>query len=155
VNQKRMLRNIGIILLTAVLTVGMGYLFIDTGSWYQSLTKPSLPFSAASLGIVIGIVYSMSAVSAALACSMDSPIGKKVLSLYGISGLLNVFWVYLFFYKQNLAAALLDVLLLLFLAYLMIRITRKEAVWSAVLFIPYGLWLLLVLMFNYVIIMLN
>ncbi|MGI6705538.1 MAG: tryptophan-rich sensory protein [Clostridia bacterium] len=154
-NRIRRLADIGIVLLVTVLTMGMGYLFIDTGSWYHSLTKPSLPISAVSLGIGIGIVYAMSAVSAALVCSTDSPIGKKVLNLYGISGLLNVFWVYLFFYKQNLTAALLDILLLLFLAYLMIRVTRKTAVWSAVLFIPYGLWLLLILMFNYVIIMLN
>jgi len=65
---------------------------------------------------------------------------NKIIFVYGINLLLNAFWSYLFFNKQNVSGAFYELIVLWFSIWIMIFITWKIEKKSAWLLFPYLLW---------------
>jgi tryptophan-rich sensory protein len=117
--------------------------------WYQSI-KPSITPPNWVFPIVWNILFILIALSLYLAWThADKRQKKKVAFVFGVNLLLNAFWSYLFFYKQNPQAGFYEIILILFSIIWMLMITRKINKTSFYLLIPYLLWVSFASVINY------
>jgi tryptophan-rich sensory protein len=124
------------------------------GSWYASLHLPGWTPSGAIIGIIWTIIYVFAALAAILAYE-HVPGGwmrRRVMWLFGLNGLANAAWSFLFFRMHRLDWAMYDVLFLwLILLLLIITLLRRHARRSAWLLFPYLAWLSFVVLLSYLI----
>lgn len=124
-----------------IVTVGGGLLIgaqTDTGSWYQSLDKPSFtppnwvfPVAWTTLYVLIAIAGARTALRA--------PTGL-IMALWAAQLLLNFAWTPVFFMAHRPGFALI-VIALLFLSILaFIALSWSADRIAALLFIPYAAW---------------
>ena len=150
----KILRIIYAVLFVAAVA-GLARAFVDTSSeWYLDLVKPQLQPPPIAFIIVWAVQYTLLAASMALTAA--NPLTtKKTLFLYVVSGLLNVLWTCIFFYRQNPAGAV--IVLILHIAgavalYADVHRIDKKAAW---LLLPLIVWLCFALYLNYEIAFLN
>ena len=102
--------------------------------WYQGLIKSDLNPPGYVFGIVWPILYILMSISAYRA--FDS-----IARLFFIQLFFNTIWSWLFFFYYLPFVALLDTWLLIFLNIKIILTLTKEDRLSAVLYLPYVIWL--------------
>ncbi len=135
----------------------MGMAFVDTQQlWYQSLMKPAIMPPDAVFSYVWGAVYALIAASAILVMKIgDEALTKDALCRYGINGLINVFWTYLFFDRHRMVPAIFVMIALIFSTMRLMRRVDKGSGIAMLLLLPYLLWLIFSLALNYAIAMMN
>ncbi len=133
----------------------LGLPFIDTSSeWFKGLVKPAwqppdIVFPIAWTAVNACIAVSMSLIN------LDEKASKRTLIFYALTGVLNVFWIYIFFCRQNIGGAfflLIAIAVTVALLFSDSYLTKKKA---GYLLIPLLSWLCYAVYLNYEIAFLN
>jgi tryptophan-rich sensory protein len=130
------------IVLLVLVVAAVGSLLTSMGlGWYAGLRLPSIAPAGSFIGLVWTIIFILSAV--AIILFWNAPRRKNfqlIVGLFLLNGLLNVGWSLVFFTWHQLWWALPEMLLLnltnLALIYYLWRYERR----SALLLVPYFLW---------------
>jgi tryptophan-rich sensory protein len=149
--------NWKVLIISFLVVFGIAYIgSIFTSSqtnstWYQSI-KPAITPPNWVFPIVWNILFILIALSLYLAWTRaDKKQKRKVAFAFGVNLLLNAFWSYIFFYRQNPPAAFYEIVLLIFSIIWMLMVTRKINKTSFYLLIPYLLWVSFATVLNYLI----
>ena len=124
-----------------LVTLGGGLLIgsqTDTGTWYESLNKPSFTPPNWLFPIAWTILYIFIAIAGARTF-LRSPTGAAM-AVWVVALILNFAWTPVFFMAQRpgLALAVIALLLLSILTFIVIRWAPDRL--SAVLFLSYAVW---------------
>lgn len=109
--------------------------------WYPSLNKPSLTPPDIMFPIAWSIIYIAMGVSIGL-ITLDKNSQLLLLAIFSLQLLVNFLWSIGFFYLQNPLWGFIDIIVLIILILFYILIAWPVNKWSAILFIPYLLWVL-------------
>lgn len=123
-------------------TAGIGGALTELGPWYFALRQPDWKPPDAAFGVVWSILFTLAAISAALAwqSARSAADRTRVLGLFGLNALLNMLWSALYFKLQRPDWALLEVpLLWLSILALILGLWRLSR-WASVLLLPYLAW---------------
>lgn len=144
----------GIALLTGFLS---SILSGSQGQTYQTLTLPPYSPPGWLFGVVWPILYILMGIAAYLIYITPSESGDKQRALvtYGAQLLVNFSWSIIFFRFQEYGLALIVIGLLLFLVTLCITFFYDLNRLSALLLVPYYLWLLFAFYLNAGVFVLN
>lgn len=130
----------------------LGSLATSSGmSWYNTLKFPKI----APPGYIIGLVWTLLFILMAVAILLfwnSSTRGHNFYLILGLliaNGLLNILWCVLFFTLHSPAWALAEVFVLNLTNVLLIVLFWRPSLWSAILFIPYFLWVSFATYLNY------
>lgn len=118
-----------------------GWLTTPGIPWLATLRQP--PFQPPNwiFGPVWSLLYAMMALSGWLVFSQaTSPARSVALVLFTVQLILNVGWSFLFFYLRMPLAACFEIVVLLIVLWIYIFTARHVNSLSALLFVPYGLW---------------
>ncbi len=146
---KKLLPVIGFILITQLVAFLSSYFTQDTSMIYESLTKPPLSPPGYVFGIVWVILYTLMGISAGLIYTQKTEDSKKAIVDYFIQLLFNFLWTIIFFKYQNYWLAFLTILILDYLVIKTILTFKDLDKKSALLLIPYLLWLLFATYLNF------
>ena len=131
---------------------GLIGLLVQTGEWYQSLAKPSFN----PPGFVFGPVWTVLYILIGFAGFRVWRAGlRRLQQLWWAQLALNFAWPVLFFSAHALTGALavIALLVLVILAFVSAAWTRERL--SALLFLPYALWILFAAVLNASIVWMN
>ncbi|MFA5420600.1 MAG: TspO/MBR family protein [Patescibacteria group bacterium] len=143
-----------------IVSLAGGYFTGGGMDWYDTLNKPGIAPSGSFIGIVWTIIFILSAISILL-FSNDPKTNRKslffklVVFLFIINGLLNIFWSVLFFSWNLILASVIEMCILNSVNLLLILMLWKNNKSSAVLLIPYFVWVCLATYLAYSIYILN
>ena len=114
--------------------------------WYTNLNQA--PWSPP--GWVFGIAWSviMLLFSAFMSYLIQVDRSKKVLALFGVQLVLNIFWNYLFFNKHLIIIGLLNILFLNFLMFYFLIAFKTKIKNKRFFVLPYCIWLVLATSLN-------
>jgi translocator protein len=133
-----------IIIVICVFTVAVaGSLFTSAGmAWYKCSHLPALAPPGSVIGAAWTVIYALSAISLIVWFSQPSrdPAFWLVVWVFILNGVLNVAWCWLFFYSRWVLGSLLEMLLLEATVILLIGLIWPVRLASALLLIPYALW---------------
>ncbi|OUW04750.1 MAG: hypothetical protein CBD16_01680 [Betaproteobacteria bacterium TMED156] len=144
--------------LVAFLTASIGGYLTKLDDWYYSLSQPSWKPPDLAFGPVWTIIFILFAISTANAyktAKSDINYKKKLLNISLLSCGLNVIWSYFYFFVQRPDLALLEVIFLWSSILILIIHINKYSKLSALLLLPYILWVSLASALNYQTVMLN
>lgn len=110
-------------------------------TWYPLLIKSPLTPPSIAFPIAWTILYVCMGVSIALVLSSNDVMKLSILTVFVVQLILNFCWTILFFYYQLPLLALIDLILLEIVVIYYIVITYNQHLASALLFVPYALWL--------------
>lgn len=153
----RIKKNYIAIFAITILAAATGSYFTSQGmDWYDGLNLPELAPDGRLIGTVWTIIYTLSALSVIL--FWNSPRKENFLAitiLFVVNAALNVLWSFLFFTLHLIWWAFLEMILLnlvnLALILLLWRYNKK----SALLLIPYFIWVSFASYLTYLIGLLN
>ena len=143
--------------LAALGLAGLGGLATDIGPWYLNLKQPSWKPPDILFGPAWTVIYALAAVSAVKAWERvaNKAWRQWLIGLFGLNGVLNLLWSFLFFRLQRPDWALLEVgALWLSVAGLMLFVGRRSPV-SAALLLPYLAWVAFAACLNRTVVALN
>jgi translocator protein len=123
-------------------TAGIGGALTELGPWYYALRQPDWKPPDAAFGIVWTTIFTLCAISAALAwrAAGSAALRRRVLVLFGVNALLNILWSALYFKLQRPDWALIEVAFLwLSIAALIVGLWRLSR-WASALLLPYLAW---------------
>lgn len=133
--------------------------------WYETINKPTWTPPGSVIGAVWTTIFILSTISILLffnKASRSENQRKKfnyVMALFAINGALNVFWSFLFFTKHALGAAVIEAAVLgasvICLIALIWNKSNKYLKASALLLVPYALWVSFATYLTYIIYVLN
>lgn len=110
-------------------------------SWYPYLNKPALTPPNIVFPIAWSILYVCMGVSIGLVLNSENLQKKYLLSIFAIQLFLNFTWSISFFYLQNPLLGFVNIILLdLAVVYYALKSYPVQKV-SAILFVPYIVWL--------------
>ncbi|MBA2729027.1 MAG: tryptophan-rich sensory protein [Parachlamydiaceae bacterium] len=132
----------------------------SVSSWYPTLKKPSWNPPNWIFGPVWTLLYGLMAFSVWLIWlkQQEGDLRKNFTPAYFLFGLqlfLNCLWSGLFFWMQNPAIALIDILLLWIVLLFTILEFKKHSIMAALLLVPYFLWITYAVSLNSAIWVLN
>ena len=124
--------------------------------WYQKLNKPPWTPPDYTFGIIWPILYTLMFISLYLVYKNKKcyPYCNSI-TLFILQFLLNIIWTTIFFKFKMLKLALLDLVLLIFLVILTIKSFYKINKLSAILLLPYIIWLFIAFSLNLYIVIYN
>ncbi len=139
---KNIIVIIGCILLCFLIGfIGSKFQVDSINSWYVHINKSSLTPPGFVFPIAWSILYFLIGISLGL-LFMSNSEGKKLIVWIGCMQLFfNFIWTFLFFYLQNPLLGLIDIIILDILVTLYVVIGLRVVPISAILFIPYMLWI--------------
>lgn len=123
------------------------------GEWYATLEKPSWNPPNWIFGPVWTLLYVMIAISGWLVWQRTGP--GLAMGLYAFQLVLNAAWSWLFFGRQAIGAALVDIIVLLSLIVATIVVFWPVSRVAAGLLVPYALWVAFATLLNMTIWRLN
>jgi tryptophan-rich sensory protein len=135
----------------------IGGALTEIGPWYRALAKPAWQPPDWVFAPVWTSIFIICAVATALAwqAAGSSRTRKALISLLVVNGLLNIGWSFLFFYMQRPFLAALEVILLWTSIAALILLLRRVSLASALLLVPYLLWVSFAAYLNWTIVQLN
>jgi tryptophan-rich sensory protein len=135
----------------------LGGLATDTSSaWYTTLRKPSWQPPAWLFGPVWTTIYLLLAISAIIAWNNTSGSGRTaIMLLYGINGLFNLAWSYIFFRGHSPFWAGIDILAVWGTILLLMIRTWPVSPTASLLLLPYLLWVTFASILNWAIVRLQ
>jgi benzodiazapine receptor len=142
------------------LTIGAigGFLTMDSvKTWYPTLNKPAFNPPNSIFGPVWTSLFLIMGVSSYLVWRKRSraPIYYWAVGVYFLQLALNLTWSYLFFYRQQIEMALIEIVILLVAIVANALIFHRINSLSGWLFVPYLLWVSFASYLTYSIFILN
>ena len=136
---------------------GLGGALTDLSDWYYQLNQPAWKPADPACGARWTVIFSLSAVSGWIGWHrLPTPgLRRWALMLWGVNGLLNVLWSWLYFTLHRPDWAMLEVPLLLLSICALIAVHRQSSPWSAALLVPYLVWVSIATGLNWSTIVLN
>jgi tryptophan-rich sensory protein len=126
------------------------------GEWYQQLTKPAWTPPNWVFGPVWTILYAAMAVAAWLVWRNRSIAEvSRPLALFAVQLVLNGLWSYLFFGRQMIGMAFIDIMALWLLIILTTVVFWRYNRYAGILFVPYVLWVTYAATLNFQLMRLN
>ena len=156
-----MTKNIKLIIsLLIPLAVGVIAGFFTSGAikgWFSQIAKPV--FNPPNW--IFGPMWTLLYILMGIACYLiwisdaDSKTKTAALRIYAVQLLFNFLWSFLFFYFQNPALALIDIILMIISISFTIKYFYKISKTAAWLLVPYLLWVMFATALNFEIWRLN
>ena len=133
---------IALIIPQLVAASGAYFTVTGTGSWYQTLDKPSWNPPSWVFGPVWTTLYILMGIAMFLVWRSDAPekLKRRATILWGVQLFFNFLWSFLFFGQEQIFGALLEIVVLWVLILLTIFAfarVNKPAAW---LLVPYISW---------------
>jgi len=151
------LKTLGLALVLSYGTAGIGGALTELGSWYYALRHPEWKPPDAAFGVVWSTIFTLCAISGALAWRAAETVGlrSRVLVLFGANAVLNVLWSLLYFKLHRPDWALIEVVFLwLSIAALIAGLWRISR-WASALLLPYLVWVSIATALNLATVRLN
>lgn len=147
----------GLALALSYATAGIGGALTELGPWYYALQQPSWKPPDAAFGAIWSVIFTLCAISAALAweAADDAAERRRVLLLFGLNALLNIVWSGLYFGLHRPDWALLEVVALWLSILALLRGLWPISRWASVLHLPYLAWVSAAAMLNLATVQLN
>ena len=124
-------------------------------NWYPSLDKSDLTPPNIVFPIVWGVLYLFMGISIGLILNLNHRRRKKLIRVFVLQLLLNFLWSISFFYFQSpMAGIVIVVLLEIAIIYYTLMVYPVQKI-SALLFIPYVLWVSFATYLNFYILLYN
>lgn len=143
-------------LVLAVLTGVLGGLATDIGPWYFSLVKPSWQPPDWLFGPVWTTIYVLTGIAGVRAWRRGNAVQRRRFLIALLANVvLNILWSVIFFTLKRPDVALIEVVPLWLSVLWMIVLVRGYAPLSAVLLLPYLLWVGFAAYLNWTIVALN
>jgi tryptophan-rich sensory protein len=122
----------------------IGTFFLDDSmTWYQSLKKPFLSPPDYVFAPIWNVLYLTIAISLWKFWITKTKKSKKLaFTLFFTQMFFNAIWTFLFFYLQSIFLGLLDIILLDISIIFTIILFSRISLFSALILIPYALWVL-------------
>jgi tryptophan-rich sensory protein len=142
---------ISLLIVFFVAFIGSRFTIID--SWYESI-KPGITPPNYVFPIVWSILFFLIALSLYFAWTTASrdEDKRKIIYVFAVNLILNVFWSFMFFYLQNPAYAFVIIILLWLSILRMVFVLYKIDKKASYLLIPYLLWVAFASVLNYLIV---
>jgi translocator protein len=140
-------------LVTAI--VGGSITVLDT--WYYSLQQPSWAPPDYMFGVIWTAIFALIAVSGVLAWEKARTRREIEISLglFALNGFLNLGWSFLFFRMERPDLAFYELIALWLSILLLILFCGRFSKWSALLLVPYLIWVTTAGGLNYQVVQLN
>lgn len=117
--------------------------FVDTGSWYDSLSKPAWTPASWVFGPVWTLLYLLMGIAAWRVWAthgFSDRRGRLALVLFLVHLIFNAAWTWLFFGLHMLTAAAVEIVILwVLICFLVVVFWKRDRVAGALL-LPYLLW---------------
>ena len=140
----------------ALLVAVLGGTITDLGPWYQQLDKPSWQPPDWLFGPAWTLIFALTVVSAVLSWrAAGQDLRAWIIGLFCLNGFLNIVWSLLFFQARRPDWAQLEVILLWLSIVMLMVVTARCRRTSAVLLLPYLLWVSFAAFLNYTVVRLN
>lgn len=147
---QKALRLFFLLLLTnGVGYVGSTFMTPDNMLWYQYLNKPFLTPPNIVFPIMWTILFFTMAFAAFIVWNKANP------KYFTLSLMANLAWSFSFFYLRNTTAALIIILIYLFLLYMCIKVFYKVSKVAGYLMVPTFVWCLYALYLNGYVVLFN
>jgi len=143
--------------LCVVLIAALGGTITDIGPWYLSLKQPDWKPDDALFAPIWTTIFLLAALAGIIAWRRwpADETRSWIIGLFALNGFLNILWSLLFFRAQRPDWALYEVpFLWLSVLALMIYLGRRSP-WSAVLLLPYLVWVSIAAVLNNAVVDLN
>lgn len=132
--------------LLVFITAALGSWFTSQGlaDWYQTINLPSWTPGGGIIGAVWTTIFILISVAGMIFLSRAS-IDKRfwwAVALFVVNLFLNAFWSYLFFTAHQLGAAVFEAAFLGATVFGLIYLFWPASRLAALLFLPYGLWVI-------------
>ena len=133
---------IALIIPQLVAASGAYFTVTGTGSWYQTLDKPSWNPPSWVFGPVWTTLYILMGIAMFLIWKSDAPekLKRKATIFWGVQLVFNFLWSFLFFGQQQIFGALLEIVVLWVLILLTIFAFARVSKLAAWLLVPYISW---------------
>lgn len=133
---------IALIIPQLVAASGAYFTVTGTGSWYQTLDKPSWNPPSWVFGPVWTALYILMGIAMFLIWRSDAPekLKRKATIFWGVQLVFNFLWSFLFFGQQQIFGALLEIVVLWVLILLTIFAFARVSKLAAWLLVPYISW---------------
>ena len=133
---------LAVALLASFTVAGIGGALTELGPWYYALQQPAWKPPDAAFGVIWSAIFSLCAISAALAWvqAATRPRRVRLLLLFGVNGVLNMLWSLLFFTLHRPDWAMAEWVLLWLSVLSLVLGLRSYGRLAAWLNLPYLLW---------------
>jgi len=144
---------IALIIPQLVAASGAYFTVTGTGSWYQTLDKPSWNPPSWVFGPVWTTLYLLMGIAMFLVWRSDAPnkLKRRATILWGVQLFFNFLWSFLFFGREQIFGALLEIVALWVLILLTIFAFARVNKLAAWLLVPYISWVSFAAILNYTI----
>lgn len=143
--------------IAAIVTAALGATITDIGPWYHGLVQPRWAPPEAAYGIAWTAIYAVTGLAGVTAwLSMPNWREREwFLGMFALNGFLNILWSLLFFRMHRPDWAVIEVVGLWLSVAALIVIVWRRSMLSAVLLLPYLLWVTFAGYLNMTIVQLN
>jgi tryptophan-rich sensory protein len=126
----------------SLMVASIGASLTDLGPWYQALKQPSWKPPDAAFGIVWSTIFTLCAFSGWIAWQVSKTSAQKwrIAFLFGLNGLLNLLWSWLYFNQQRPDWAMTELYFLWGSIVLLIMGLWRLSKLSSVMLLPYLVW---------------
>jgi translocator protein len=141
----------------ALVTAIVGGTITVLDSWYHSLKQPGWAPPDYMFGVIWTAIFAMIAVSGVLAWE-KAPTRRETeisLGLFALNGFLNLGWSFIFFRMHRPDIALYELVGLWLSILVLIVFCGRFSRWSALLLVPYLIWVTTAGVLNYQVVQLN
>jgi tryptophan-rich sensory protein len=141
----------------ALVTAIVGGTITVLDSWYHSLEQPGWAPPDYMFGVIWTAIFAMIAVSGVLAWE-KAPTRRETeisLGLFALNGFLNLGWSFIFFRMHRPDIALYELVGLWLSILVLIVFCGRFSRWSALLLVPYLIWVTTAGVLNYQVVQLN
>lgn len=122
----------------------------DGMAWYQLLILPSYVPSPWVFSIAWNIIFILT--TYVVIAIWESPVAwvrkRSIIILFAMNAFLNVWWSYLFFYKQQIGLALFDGITLLINVIALMYYSISFSPFFMYLLTPYCIWMIFAVILN-------
>jgi tryptophan-rich sensory protein len=123
--------------------------------WYPALEKSSLTPPGMVFSIVWSVLYLLMGISAGLVWSTRTVYSWALILMFILQLALNLLWTFCFFYMKSPMLGFVVLVVLFMLVVLYVAGCYTQHKWSAIINIPYLLWLLFAGYLNWYVVMNN
>jgi translocator protein len=141
----------------ALITAVVGGSITVLDEWYYSLEQPGWAPPDYMFGVIWTAIFALIAVAGVLAWE-KAPTRRDVeitLGMFALNGFLNLGWSFLFFRMQRPDLALYELVGLWLSILVLIVFCGRFSRWSALLLVPYLIWVTTAGALNYQVVQLN
>jgi translocator protein len=141
----------------ALCTAVVGGTITVLDSWYYSLKQPAWAPPDYMFGIIWTVIFALIALAGVLAWEKapSRRVAETMLGMFALNGFLNLLWSFLFFRMQRPDLAFYELIVLWLSILALILFCGRFSKLSALLLVPYLVWVTTAGVLNYQVVQLN